>query len=86
VPIRLHGVNQVGHEGGNAGICMNRSLPWLQEVAGHDVWVAWMVTYRDVIILDEQNVTIGVYNLTTNDLSMPQNYAALRQWLLDAAR
>ena len=60
-------------------------MPWLQDVPAVDVWSTWAVTYRDVIILDEDNVVVGVYNLTTNDLAVPANYAALRDMLISAA-
>jgi len=77
----------VGQEAGNAGVSMGRTTPWLQEVAGTpSVWTDWMVAYRDVVILDENNVRIGVFNLTVNDLGQPQNYAALKQLLLNAAQ
>jgi len=51
-----------------------------------DVWRnQWDVVFRDVIILDRRNVKIGVYNLSEHNLAEPQNYAALRQMLVDAA-
>ena len=45
----------------------------------------WAPTYRDVVVLDGENVIFGVYNLTSNDLAEPANYDALRQLFLDAA-
>ncbi|MEW5739988.1 MAG: hypothetical protein AB1938_13735 [Myxococcota bacterium] len=65
---------------------MGRTLPWLQDRADVDVWRAWAVEYRDVIILDADNQRVGVYNLTLHDLSQPANQAALKQLLLDARR
>jgi hypothetical protein len=50
-----------------------------------DVWDAWDVTWRDVIIVDGQNETVNVVNLTSNDLGVDANYATLRDKLLDAA-
>ena len=50
-------------------------LPLLQDEA--NVWSDWNVTYRDVVILDGNNEAVDVYNLTENDLSDPDNYAAL---------
>ncbi len=51
-----------------------------------DVWTdLWSVNYRDVIILDGDNVQVGVYNLTTYDLGVAANYDALRQMLINAA-
>ena len=49
---------------------------------------SWLVTWRDVIILDGDNVQVGVYNLTTNPLGAPPNanYDALKQLLITAAQ
>ena len=46
-----------------------RDLPWLQETAQDDVWGAWSVTYRDVIILNSENVQVDAYNLSSNNLA-----------------
>ena len=83
--IRILGVNGIGHESGNAVNCDGKTLPWLQDFPAVDVWTAWAVTYRDVIILDEDNVVVGVYNLTTNDLGVPANYDVLRSMMISAA-
>ena len=78
-------MNGIGYESGNATTYAGRVLPWLQDVAGVDVWAAWAVIYRDVIILDADNIVVGVYNLTSNDLGQAANYEALRTMLIDAA-
>jgi hypothetical protein len=85
IPIRLFGVNEAGLESGNPTITNGRTIPWLQDTVADNVWVSWNVTYRDLVILDEKNEKIDVYNLTTHDLSVPANYAELKQKLLDAA-
>ena len=46
----------------------------------------WNITYRDVILLDGDNVQVGVYNLSTYDLGNAANYNALRQMLINAAQ
>lgn len=61
-----------------------RTLPWLQDRADVDVWGAWQVEYRDVVIRDATGARVGVYNLTLHDLADPANQAALKQRLLDA--
>ena len=63
----------------------DRVLPWLQPETGEDVWALWEVVYRDVVILGPGNEHLGSFNLTTNDLSDPENYAALKDQLLEAA-
>ncbi len=60
-------------------------LPWLQPIAGEDVWTPWQVEYRDVVILGPGNERLGVFNLTEHDLSDPANYAALKNQLIEAA-
>ncbi|HEX5135580.1 MAG TPA: hypothetical protein VFY93_01280 [Planctomycetota bacterium] len=62
-----------------------RDLPWTQDTATQHVWTQWRVTYRDVIILDTNNVPVGVLNLTTHDLANPVNYALLKAMLKAAA-
>lgn len=88
--INILGVNAAGLESGNAFITSGRDIPWLQDhdVNGDgwsDVWRSWNVTYRDVVILDAENNRVGIFNLTTHDLQVPQNYNALRQMFIDAA-
>ena len=85
LPVKIFGVNGIGHEGGNADNCNGRTLPWLQDVAGVDVWTLWNVTYRDVILLNADNEVVDVYNLTSNDLANPANYEALRNMLVQHA-
>ena len=85
-PIEIHGVNGVGHESGNAAVCAGRSIPWLQDTQQANVYAAWSVTYRDVVVLDSANVVIHVYNLTDHGLHIPANYAELKALLLNAAQ
>lgn len=58
-----------------------RTLPWLQDVAGQDVWTSWSVEYRDVVIVDAQGNRRDVFNLTTHDLSAQTNRDALKERL-----
>ena len=88
--IDILGVNELGHESGNSLVIDSRDLPWLQDIdddsnGSSDVWTAWDVTFRDVIITDSNNVQVAVYNLTNNDLGNPDNYATLKQLLIDTA-
>jgi hypothetical protein len=83
--IRILGLNDEGLESGNAGMTNGRVLPWLQPMAGQDIWELWDVEYRDVIIVGPDNEYVGTYNLTIHDLSNPDNYEVLKSLLLDAA-
>ena len=83
--IQILGVNEIGHESGNTSICTGRDIPWLQETALDPVWTDWAVTYRDVIVLDEANISYGVHNVSTLPISDPTNYDDLKQMFIDAA-
>ncbi len=87
--IQILGVNKEGEESGNGLATAGRDAPWLQDVDADsnglsDVWTDWKVTARDVIILDANNVQVGVYNLTVNSLYFQANYDTLKQMLIDA--
>lgn len=85
------GINAEGQEIGNASMTDGRDIPWLQDVDADadgksDVWDnLWNVTWRDVVILDDENVEVGVFNLTEHDLAIQEEYNALRQMLIDTA-
>jgi len=83
--IRLLGVNGAGHESGVPSMIDGRVIPLLQDTVEVDAWNDWEVVYRDVIILDRDNVPVGVFNLTENDLSNMGDYTALKTMLIDVA-
>ena len=82
--VHILGVNGIGHQADNATICAGRTLPWLQDVPGVDVWTSWQVAYRDVIILNADNEITAVFNLTDQDLGDPTHYDALRDLLVQS--
>ena len=81
IPVQILGVNPFAAASGNDAMCSGRALPWLQETDADDVWGEWAVTYRDVVILNADNIPVDVYNLTTNDLSVEANREVLKQKL-----
>ena len=83
--IQLLGVNQTGYEAGNDAMVDGRDLPFLQDNVKVNVWQKWNVLYRDVVILDGDNLHVESYNLTLFPLSDPANFAELKQKLIDAA-
>ena len=85
VPVQILGVNDIGFESANDQMTDGRDLPWLQATVDQDVWELWGVTYRDVWVLDAENVPVGVFNVTSNSLGDPTNYETLKQMFLDAA-
>ena len=85
LPIRILGVNETGQESGNSAIVVGNTIPWLQDTAAQNVWSDWKVTYRDVIILDDENRVAGIYNLTDHNLQNPADYNALKALLIQIA-
>ena len=80
--LSIVGINPKGYESGNSLMTEGRDLPWLQEVVDESVWGIWAVNYRDVVILDEENKVLAVYNLTQNDLNDDAKYNELKDLLL----
>lgn len=91
--IQIVGINEFGQDpaGANDLMTANRTTPWLQDGDSNgnqtsDVWYdKWNVTYRDVIVLNGQNEMTDVYNLTSHDLGVAENYATMRDKLIAAA-
>ncbi len=72
-------------ESGNATACEGRDLPWLQDTDTPAQAIEWGNAYRDVAIVDGNNMQVDVFNLTENDLTDPINYDELKRRLLSAA-
>ncbi|MBD3335913.1 MAG: hypothetical protein GF355_10395 [Candidatus Eisenbacteria bacterium] len=83
--IQILGVNETGHESGNGVICHGRDLPWLQDTEEERVWERWEFEYRDVVILDPENVPVLAYNLTDHNLADPAHFDSLRSLLIETA-
>lgn len=88
--ISVLGVNENGQDSGNSTAVQNIRLPLLQDVdtdgnSMSDVWHSWDVEWRDVWVLDAQNNSRGVLNLTQNGLSVAANYANMRSMIIAAA-
>lgn len=77
-------MNGTGYDSGMPTMAALGDLPILQDTAAVDAWGSWGVTYRDVVVLDANNEVVGVFNLTSNSLSDPANYAALKNMLTGA--
>jgi hypothetical protein len=84
--VQILGVNGIGQEADNAVMTSGRSLPWLQDTSQQNVWSAWRVTWRDVVVLDPSNRVVAVFNLTDHDLRRPAARDSLLQILRQAAQ
>ena len=80
------GVNLLGQEASSGLVNAFSHLAWLHDNPAASLWSRWQVTYRDVFILGARNQLLGIYNLTQHDLGLPDNRAAFRQMLVQAAR
>jgi len=76
--IRLLGINAVGLEGSISGMVADRKLPLLQDTSQENVWGRWTATWRDLMILDPENIHVDTFNLTAHDLANPTFYAELK--------
>ncbi len=85
VEVQIIGVNAVGMDSGNDDMSAGRDMPWLQDTIEENVWETWDAGYRDVILVDEFNREVDRFNVTSNDLSDPVAYAALRDLLVGMA-
>lgn len=83
--VRILGVNGAGYESGNAAIVARRTIPWLQDTVEDGVWNAWGVNWRDVVILDGDNVPVATFNLSMYDLAIAANYDSLKTLLEEVA-
>lgn len=63
-----------------------RTLPWTQDTVAENVWGAWQVTYRDVVVLDPSNRALAVFNVTKHNLQRPAARDSLVRILRQAAQ
>lgn len=83
--ISITGINENGFDSGNPLIPSAGDLAMLQDVEDVNVWEAWAVTYRDVVIVGPDGMKLGVFNLTENNLNDEPVYEELKAMLLEAA-
>lgn len=83
--ISLLAVNESGQSSGNADAMASGGLPLMQDDDTARVWEQWDAVWRDVQVVDADNQIVATYNLTDNDLGVPENYDTLKAMLIDAA-
>ncbi len=89
--ISILGMNPIRLEVGNEAVSEGRDIPWLQDIDADedgqsDNWLtSWPFVYRDVVVVDANNVAVDSFNLTLHSLEEPDSYDALRQMLIDVA-
>jgi hypothetical protein len=84
--VEILGVNRISDAPFNSLIGqMEVAVPWLQDTPEEQVWQRWQIEYRDVLVLDAFNRPVARDNLTSHDLGISLNRAALVGALLQAA-
>ena len=89
--IEILGMNNFAETFGNESATDGRDIPWLQDVDADgdnrsDHWLgSWPFVYRDVVIVDANNIAVDTFNLTLHSLEEPDSYNTLRQMLIDVA-
>ena len=83
--IQLLAIGRTGGDSGLSGMADSGDLPLFVDNDVENVWDDWGVTLRDVVILNEHNQQVAVFNLSTFSLSTPENYATLKALLIDTA-
>ena len=82
-------MNPVGFELGNDSVSEGRDIPWLQDTdadgdgASDNFLTSWPFVYRDVVIVDQNNIAVESFSLTLHSLEEPDSYAELRRQFLD---
>jgi hypothetical protein len=85
VDVKIQSINQIAAESGTDSLTEDMNLPMVQDTEAADVWTDWEAAWRDVYLVDTDNLHIGTYNLTEHDLGDPDNYETLKAMFVDAA-
>ena len=85
LPIALFAINEEGYESGNDQIVEVGDLPVMQDDASTGAWSAWAASWRDVVVLDGDNVEVYRINLNEYDLRDTAVYDHVKAVLLAVA-
>ncbi len=83
--IKLLSINKADAESGVSAFTESHALPMVQDTSELGVWDAWGAVWRDVYIVDEDNVHIATYNLTSHSLATEENFEALKNMFIETA-
>ena len=62
--VQILSINKTAAEAGVSSFSSDHALPMVQDTSELGLWDEWDATWRDVYIVDEDNVHIGTVNLT----------------------
>ena len=83
--VQILSINKVAAEAGVSSFTSDHALPMVQDTDELGVWDEWDATWRDVYIVNEDNVHIGTVNLTGFSLSSDTNYEEVKNMFIEAA-
>ncbi len=83
--IQLSAINTIGFDSGLEGMADLGDLPLFQDNAEQAVKENWGAGHRDVVILNQDNEQVAVFNLTTHNLAVEENYEALKSLLIESS-
>jgi len=83
--IELLAINKTAAESGTSLFTDDMVLPMVQDSDDRGIWTDWGATWRDVYVVDSDNVHVGTFNLTGHSLAEEENYTTLLDMLTTAA-
>ena len=81
--IKIVGINQDIGASGISRLTDSMDLPVVQDTAERGVWSDWGAEWRDVFLVNEENVHVGTYNLRSHDLGSDDDYNELKTMFED---
>jgi len=83
--VQLLAINKTGSSSGVSSFSEDMDLPMVQDSAELGVWEEWDATWRDVHVVDRDNVHVGTFNLTGHSLAEEEHYSTVLEMLSSAA-
>jgi hypothetical protein len=85
IDVQLLSINKISAETGVSSFSPDMVLPMVQDTTDLGLWTEWEADWRDVYIVDEDNVHVATYNLTGNSLAVTENYEELKSMFITEA-
>jgi hypothetical protein len=82
--VDLLAINEVGHDSGIDDAVAGNSIPLLADTPEANAWGTWDADWRDLVIVDEDNLQTDRISLTDFDLEEIATYEAVKAMLLEA--
>lgn len=83
--VQLLGINKIPSESGIGSFTDSMDLPVVQDSSDLELWSAWDAEWRDVYLVNRDNVHVATFNLVTHDLREASDYAELKGMFEDLA-